>query len=273
MIIDFHIHSDTSSDNKMNIKDIYEAAAAKGIKHICITNHHEPSEITKGDFRQSMTDDELESTKRQIEELKKDSRVKIYFGVEMSYTEENEEYIRKYLAGNGFDFVLGSIHYTNGMVVSDAKNREKMQGKDPAKVRQEYLRLLKKAIKTKLFDVMSHLDIYQRILDDIPFEQAKKDWEEVADLMVENGVGFEMNTSKSKPYSNIVPPRPGSTYPSKEIIKLLVNRGVRRITIGSDAHALEEIGHELDGATEFLKSIGIKEVYRFEKREAIPEPL
>ncbi|MBU2560895.1 MAG: histidinol-phosphatase HisJ family protein [Nanoarchaeota archaeon] len=272
-MIDFHIHSDTSSDNKMKISDIYEAAAAKGIKHICITNHHEPSETKNGDYKQSMTDEELENTNRQIAELGKDGRLKIYFGVEMSYTEEEEDYIREYLAHNGFDFVLGSIHYTNGLIVSDSKNREKMKGMDHAKVREEYFRLLKRAIKTRLFDVMSHLDIYQRIMDETPFEETKKDWEEVARLMVENNVGFEINTSKSKPYANAGVIKPWSTYPSKEIIKLLVERGVKKITVGSDAHELEEIGQQLDGAIEFLKSLGVKEIYRFEKRKAIPEPI
>ncbi len=266
MILDFHIHSNTSSDNKMTIREAYEAAVSAGLKHICITNHHEPFEVKNGEYKQSMTDQELENTKKQICELKKDGRVKIWFGVEMSYTEEEEEDIREYLAKNDFDFVLGSVHYNAGYVMADSRTREKLKNADHNAIRQEYFKNLKKAIKSKLFDVISHLDIYKRAISEVPFSEEKYEWIDVADNLLHCGVGFEINTSHSHKITD-------GTYPRREVIELLVRKGLKKITIGSDAHTPQDIGRNITKIEELLKSLGIKEVYRFEKREAIPEKI
>ena len=269
MLIDFHIHSNTSSDNKMTIKEAYEAAAALGLKHICITNHHEPSEIKKGDYKQSMTAEELENTKNHIEELKKDGRVQIWFGVEMSYTEKEEEYIQSYLAKHSFDFVLGSIHYNAGHIMSDQKTREKLKDADPYiidSIRKEYFMNLKKAIRSGLFDAISHPDIYRRAITEIPFSEEKYEWIDVADNLLNSGTGFEINTSQSKT-------EPDGTYPRREVIELMIRKGVKKITIGSDAHAATDIGRNIGKTENLLKSLGVKEIYRFEKRQPIPEQL
>jgi histidinol-phosphatase (PHP family) len=259
MLIDFHIHSNTSSDSDMTIKEIYERAVELGIKDICITNHHEPCEIKKGDHKQSMTDKELENTKKQIAKLKKDGRVRIWLGIEMSYTEEDEEDIRQYLSTNAFDFVLGSVHYAAGHNLANRHTRDRLKDVDHEPIRKEYLRLLKKAIKSRLFDIMSHLDLYKKSISEVPFDEDKHEWIDVANNLLNCGVGFEINTGRGK-----------HIYPSAEILRLLVEKGVKLITIGSDSHKTEEIGEGIDKAEKMLEELGVKTIYRFEKRKPIP---
>ena len=261
--MDFHIHTNTSRDSNMTIKEAYERAAELGIKNICITNHHEPCEIKEGDFKHSLTDDDLDRYKTEVNETKKDGRINMCRGIELGYAEGAEEEIKTFLDKNGFDFVLGSLHHINEWHIGNPKTREKLKDKNPQNIYSEYFRLLKKAIKTRLFDVMSHIDLYKRVVPEPDFESVRKEWEEVADILLENNVGFEINTS----YRKIVP---DDTYPGIDVIKVMLEKGVKIITIGSDAHRPENIGRGIGKVEELLKNMGVNTIYRFEKRKLIP---
>ncbi|MFC1741226.1 histidinol-phosphatase HisJ family protein [Nanoarchaeota archaeon] len=264
MLMDFHIHSNVSSDCKMSIREAYESAVEKGIKNICITNHHEPSEVVKGDFQQSLTDENLATYRATVDELKKDGRVNIFFGIEMCYTEDEEEYIKEFLTKHSFDFVLGSLHYVDGIPVSHTEAREEAKDLDHGELYREYLRLLKKAIQTGLFDVIGHIDIYKKAISEPDFESVRAEWEEVASLLVENDTGFEINTSWSRTV-------PDGMYPDIKILKVLLEKGVKKITLGSDAHHPEHLGRNFESVIKVLKDLGVKQVHIFNKRE--PKPL
>lgn len=270
---DFHIHSETSSDTKMTCKVIIDAAVAAGLKHICITNHHEPCEVRQGDFRQSLTDEKLDRCRKDIS-AHTPSGLKVSLGVEMGYTESEEDDIREFLDRNKFDFVIGSIHYVKSMVISNPRNRGKFLDISDKKNKglfsnptiDEYFRLLKKAIAFGQFDVIGHADIFKRCLDPPEFSSLKTRWEEVADLLLKHDVGFEVNTSRERE-------EPGGLYPDKKVIKLFIDKGIRKVTIGSDAHKPEDIGRRIDEVKTLLKSYGLKEIFTFEKRRPVPVPL
>jgi len=266
MLIDFHMHSDTSADSKQSIREIYDTAVEKGLHHICITNHMEHSEIRKGDYHQSMTDKEIQRCRSEIDELNKEGKVQVSFGVEIDYADEDEEDIRLFLSEHEFDFVLGSIHYCEGWNLGNPNNNEKMKDIPHRRVIDEYFLLLKNAIKSGLFDVMSHLDIYKRVLDDPGLDELKDEWDEVAELLLKHDIGFEINTSHTKLVE-------GSTYPGNEIIDYLVGKGIKKITTGSDAHRSEYVGHNISDVLDHLRRIGVTQVYRFEKRLPIPEDI
>ena len=117
------------------------------------------------------------------------------------------------------------------------------------------------------FDVMAHLDIFRRVLvDKYYFENNLSDWNEVADLLLEKDIGFEVNTSGMRFDGK-------DFYPSEKLISFLIKKGIRKITIGSDSHKYEHIGSNYEAAREFLKSNGIKRIFYFKKREAVPYPL
>jgi len=261
MIMDFHLHCNTSVDTKLTVKEIYDIAVQKGIKNICFIGHHEPSEIAQGTVNQSLTPEGFQRYKKEFEEIKKDAKINVYFGVEMSYNEGFEEDIKKFLKENKFDYVLGSVHYTLGMQLADSKIKDKIQATDPDKICIEYLRILKKAIKTGMFDSIAHIDIYKRLMKEEPdFKLHKKDWEEVAELLAKHKTCFEINTSYTKDKYK-------GTYPNEEIIKLFIDKGVNMITIGSDSHKPENIGRGIEDAEKLLKGLGITKVCLFENRK------
>ena len=265
MILDFHLHSNTSPDTKLEVEEIYTEAVRKGIKYVCITNHHEfYNRLSKMGF--TLTEKKLKNCLSDIKQLNLNKNTTLFFGTEIGYWQEYENPIKDFINSVQFDFVIGSVHGLPGLEVSDSRTRFKLVGRPKLqrKIVDDYFLKLKEAIKSQLFDVIGHIDIYKRIMPEPKFVNLKVQWEEIADLLIENNVGFEINTS----YTNHFGKNPElAVYPSKEIIKLFVQKGVKKITIGSDTHRIEQLGNQIDDVEKYLKSLGVKQICYFEKRE------
>ena len=78
--------------------------------------------------------------------------------------------------------------------------------------------------------------------------------------MLKHKIGFEINTSRHREAAN-------GFYPHPRVIELLVKKGVRTITYGSDSHVYETIGHNYDRVVALLKSLGITQLCMFTKRK------
>ena len=60
------------------------------------------------------------------------------------------------------------------------------------------------------------------------------------------------------------------TMPGKELLEIYKNNGGRYVTIGSDAHLVEDIGADYMEAKELLKEVGLQEViYRQRIRQIV----
>lgn len=251
-MIDFHIHSDTSRDNKNRIREIYKKAEEKGLGCICITNHHEFND-TSG-YELTLSEGQIQDCRKEISELH--GKTKVLFGVEMGYDESSEGSIRSFLHKNEFDFVIGSVHFVEGYLLSDTRNRGKFS---PAAL-DEYFRLLKKAIAFGEFDVIGHIDIFVKTMEHPDFEVLKPQWAEVADLLLKHTTGFEINTSRDLQVA-------GGFYPHPKVIEFFIRKGVRTITYGSDSHSYDRIGHNYGKVTALLKSLGINRLCMFNRRK------
>ncbi len=251
-MIDFHIHSNTSLDNKNLIREIYKTAEEKGLRCICITNHHEFRDTSS--YGLTLSEEQIRECREEISGLH--GKTQALFGVEMGYDESSEEDIRSFLRKNKFDFVIGSVHFVEGLAVSDSKNRGRFS---PAAL-DEYFRLLKKAIAFGEFDVIGHIDVFVKTLRHPDFEALKPRWEEVADLLLRHKTGFEVNTSRGLQVAD-------SFYPHPKVIELFVQKGIRTITYGSDSHSYDRIGHNYDKVVALLRSLGVDQLCLFTKRK------
>ncbi|HEY8805378.1 MAG TPA: phosphoesterase, partial [Clostridium sp.] len=72
---------------------------------------------------------------------------------------------------------------------------------------------------------------------------------------------IELNTSGLRYKLN-------SMHPSREILKRYLELGGKIITIGSDAHVLNDLWADFDKAIVELKEIGFKEITTFKNRKS-----
>ena len=87
-------------------------------------------------------------------------RIDVRLGLEADYAEGHEEELARWLARADWDLVLGSVHWVAGGWIDDPATspaRFAREGAEP--LYDEYYRLLAKAARTGLFDVLTHFDL------------------------------------------------------------------------------------------------------------------
>lgn len=260
---DFHIHSDFSMDCKYLMEEMVKASIEKNLKGICFTDHID-YEVGKDkidiDFR-------VQDYFRKIKKVKythmKD--IEILAGVEIGLQPHLADRYNSLIEGNPFDFIIMSIHAIEG---SDIYLDNFTQGKDPLEaILQYYDYMYQSLLAFDNFDIVGHFDYIDRYFlqtDDIPsFKEYAGPVEKILSLLIEKGKGLELNTAGK---------RYGLDYynPKNEILELYRDLGGEIITIGSDAHRPEDLGHDYRLAEKLLRELGFKYIYIFKERKKYP---
>ena len=156
------------------------------------------------------------------------------------------------LAPYPWDFLLGSVHWIDGLAVDQRPGL--WADNTVEEVWGLYARELAAAARSGHFDALSHPDLVKIFGDRVEW-----DWQPVIDAL--DGVALEVSTAGlHKPV--------GELYPDAALL-----RGARRITLASDAHLAEDVGRDLDQAVEYARAAGFETVTVFEARSARQEPL
>ena len=259
-LIDYHIHSNNSFDSKEAVSAICEAAIEKGINEICFTEHFAVKEGIKsyGFFNLKKFSDEI----KECREIFKDKLI-IRAGIEICEPHENEEELREVLENIPFDFILGSVHnfdYNIGLITY-------MSSHSKEESYSRYFEEVNKVCTSHHIDVVAHLDLMKRYAfnthGNYDFNEYKEKIEEVLKNIIKAGKGIEVNTSTLRGMVN-------ETMPSIDILKMYYDLGGEIITVGSDAHKVEDVGADIKESMDVLKNIGFKNIYTFQNRQAIP---
>lgn len=251
-MIDYHMHSHWSGDSNAEIMSICEAAANKGLRQICITEHldFEPTDISYQalDYNRCLS---------QIEEARNifEDKLTICFGVEVDYQERFGARIKEFLDTKKLDYVIGSAHYIDGILL---ENHDKyFPGKSEKEAYRPYFDNVLKTVKTGWFDTLAHMDLCKRYgvryygsFDWAPYAEQINN---ILAAVIEQDMTLEVNTSGLRQ-------SPGSTYPERSILELYYSLGGRRIIAGSDAHKEEDVGSDIRQTLEMIKSIGFESI-------------
>lgn len=187
---------------------------------------------------------------------------KIYLGlgIELGQWYLQPKSAAKVLSTNPYDYVLASLHRVDHsdlfMFDYRAIDREAL--------RQHYVDGLIQIASTGDYDCMAHLDLIKRYAAFQGFSLRMEDCRDavytILETVVERGKGLEINTSGL--CSVLKEP-----LPSKEILTWYRQLGGEIITVGSDAHTIEQLACGYAEAEEILRDIGFRYVTRFHKRE------
>ncbi|UCE26713.1 MAG: hypothetical protein JSW52_10255, partial [Candidatus Coatesbacteria bacterium] len=210
---------------------------------------------------------DYETIRAEIERLRRKhaGEVDVLFGVEVSYVSAREEDIRAALAGKDFDYIIGGIHASDGIYISEPKCRDYMAGQTAREVYTRFFEETWKAVESGLFDILAHMDLCKRFGVEFygPF-----DIEQVGDGLVERvirmtvaaGVALEVNASGTWQ-------GPEETYPARRILEMYRDTGGELITVGSDAHAPARAG-DISAAEELVAAVGLPAPVVFRGRKA-----
>lgn len=279
---DYHVHPNYSIDaSPAAIKDYCYKALDLGLAEICFTTHLEldPERRDKGNFvmvngekRPACHFNWLDSYFAEITRMQaelKSSPLAVKAGLEIGYCPGVEKEIERIVHDYPFDFILGAIHCLEHISISSQKESPSYFGsRTAAQVRDEYFGLLSEAVKTGFFDCIAHVDLYRRYglnyLGLAVHTLHRGAIEPVFAEMSRRGMGLEINTSSRRRGLK-------EFHPSKEILKLAVKSGIRVFTVGSDAHAPDELGQGIAEALAMLDELQVAN-HVFTRRKAIPCP-
>ncbi len=272
-MIDYHIHTRHSIDAEGTVREYCEQAVKRGLNEICITNHCELDPLRNDSFirfdnhPEPFTRDNL--LRLQDEVLReraffRKSGLEVKFGLEVGYYDGIESHLQEATDGIDFDFLLGSIHCLDHICIDSSKECSLYFSNHTAsKLLENYFQAVEHLINSKLFDAVGHLDVYKKYgldyygekINSLPEDSLRR----IFQLMEENNVALEINTAGLR--------RIKEYYPSRSLLQYAQSQGLTRITIGSDAHRVEDLGKGIYQGLEYAKSYGFNVVYGFENRK------
>lgn len=257
-MFDFHIHSSVSFDSVTPALDIARAAAAKGLREICFTDHWDylPRPTDKHDLFS------LDDYAKAYDNLSVDG-LTVRRGVELGFNEWNAPECKELLKRRNFDFVIGSVHYADG---HDPHYAEYWNEKT---VEQAYMRYMESELECiKLhdeFDVLGHLTYVCKSPNNpfhapLEYSSCREIADEIMRFLISHGKGIEINTSGVDKGVDFIP--------NFEYVRRFKELGGEIITVGSDSHDAVRVGQYCHQVVDALKDI-FGYVCTFEERKPV----
>ena len=254
-MIDGHIHFEKQPYSLDIVESMVKTAMEKGIDEIWLLDHtHKFKEF--GFLYQNLKEDltvKWYAKKKPISVWEyiefigyiksKKWPIKIKFGLEVCYFPDSEKQLRKVLDSlPKFDFIIGSVHFEFGTAIDIKK--ELQDRFDIAELYIEYFNIQRKAVRSRLFDVIGHPDaikqygnypdreLYLHLIEEFAEELAKYN------QMVENNSGLMRH---GFPYGGM----------SEDMLNIFKKHNIKYHR-SSDAHVYQYIGRAFDTLKESL---------------------
>lgn len=244
---DQHVHSAFSFDSQAQLTDECAAAAAAGLAGLTFTEHFsvDPLDVSYGVL-------DYPAYRQAISACQDAYAGQLDIGCGLEIGEPHLEKCRTSLAearrGMQLDFVIGSVHN-----IGSIKLRNFQKGKRKEEIYDAYFQEILEMVQTADIDVVGHLDLAKRYAFDVvgtyDFTRYEAQIAKILETIIKRGLGIEINTSG---WRNAV----GICYPAPEVVQLYHDLGGKYITIGSDAHRLEDIASNWQQAITVLKDSG-----------------
>ena len=257
-MFDYHMHTRVSFDAHETGEAMANAALAKGLKEICFTDHVDYDPLGKmGCMAFDTAVYNAEYDNLEVPGLK------IRRGMEFGMAADNVEQFKKDLQRRHFDFVLGSIHFVDGL---DVYFPEYWSDKTIFQAERRYLETTLECVQIHNdFDVLAHLTYIAKAQSHpdhrpVSFGDHREIIDEILRIVAAKGKGLEMNTSGMD--------RCGGFLPTADMFRRFKELGGEIVTIGSDAHQAVRVGQYAFDVCDIFRDI-FGYVCTFENRQPI----
>jgi histidinol-phosphatase (PHP family) len=263
--MDLHVHSTCSSDGRSSIRDYARQARSAGLMAVGFCEHadFDPRDRDYHYLDLARYDRELARAREEFPE------VLLLQGVEITYQAGLNGQICSWLSCHPWDYILASVHlvdYDDGWAVVSEPGTAKayFAAHTCHEAYVPYFEELLRAARSGLADVLGHMDLVKRYgtAHYGPFEPRAFSAEirTVLRATIEAGMGLEINTSGLRQ-------SPGEAYPALKVLRWYRELGGEIVTIGSDAHHVQELGASTLDAWELAQAAGFHAVAYYESRQ------
>ena len=257
---DFHTHSSFSTDSTEPLIEMAKAAAEKGLRTICLTEHMD-YDYPCGEF---LLDTEAYRAELMRVKSELSGKVEVLFGVELGLMDYLAPRLNGFAAAWDFDFIIGSSHLVDGKDPYYPEYFESLGSKNG--ILRYFESILANVRAFDNFDVYGHLDYVVRYSPEKSYEPL--DYREIIDeilrALISRGKGIEVNTAG-------IASGMGYPHPNAFILRRYKELGGEIITVGSDAHDRTRVAADFDRAQAALEEAGFDRytVFRHRKPEFV----
>ena len=257
---DFHTHTYFSFDGELDStpEALCRRALEAGISDICITDHCDIDCESEGLYPAYRHEEAFAEMLRAKEKFR--GRVNLCLGIELGNPHHAPDEAAKVLAAHPYEFVIGSLHNLKDMPDFCMFRYEMMT--------PEWIdRLFSKALDEQMelcrfpgIHTLGHSTYMHRYLTvaGIKFDFAPYRDRFVAlfEELIRRDVALEVNVSTLwKGY--------GFAMPDREVLQLYKSFGGELVTIGSDAHAPENVGNCISDGSRLLRECGFDKIVAY----------
>ncbi|MBL7212293.1 MAG: histidinol-phosphatase HisJ family protein [Desulfobacteraceae bacterium] len=260
---DYHIHTVLCKHAERDVSDYKRAAQRHEITEICFSDHGPNPDGYDPRHRMEMR--QFPSYKQMVTSLQDSNPPVVLFGIETDFYEGCEKFLGEWLPRQGFDLVIGSVHYIEGWGFDNPSERHVWDSVDVADTWRKYFDLVGRMADSGLFDAVGHLDLPKKFGYRPPDKAIKEIVQPALDRIARAAMGIELNTSGLRKTV-------GEIYPSPLIVSLAREREIP-ICFGSDSHTPEDIGAGFDLALGLASEAGYKSHFRICQRSMELTPL
>ena len=261
-----------------------EAAAARGVEEICITEHlfrfrqadrllsgwwdADPDgrlrEQTAAYWAEHATGDLEEYVGAVLGAAGAGAPIPVRLGLEVDYYPGRMGEVAELLDGWPFDLLLGSVHWLGAWgfdQMGDPVVDEQWESRDVEAVWDAYVAAIEELAATRTTDVLAHPDL-AKVAGIVPAGELAPWWDRLAKAAAENGVAAEVSSAGwRKPAAE--------EYPAPGLLARFQAAGVP-LTTASDAHELALVADGTDRLHTLLGNAGCTELCGFERRRPSP---
>jgi histidinol-phosphatase (PHP family) len=258
VIVDYHMHlrdpAERLDHSVSAIERFVERARERRIDEIGFTEHvyyfRQTEEIWDLPYQTERCVYDLDAYVDAVLEAKRQG-LPVKLGLEVDYVGARQERLAELLAPYPWDYLLGSVHWIDGLAVDQEPGIWAARSVD--EVWHLYFTALAELAASGAVDVLAHPDLakfFGRRPDD-----PQRFYPEL------DGVAIEISTAGlHKPV--------GELYPDPALLE-----GRPPVTLASDAHVPQNVGRDFDQALALARAAGIETVSVFEQRRRRQEPL
>ena len=257
---DYHTHTHFSFDGTGTPDELCEAAVARGVTDLAITDHFECNWRTEAAYPPFDAEAHFKAIVSAKEKYK--NKLNLSYGIEIGqynqYPEEADALLKKY----DFDFIIGSLHNLRGALDFYYWDFNTIfRDMNPSYLGhtfEKYIDELCEVVDTfDGVDTIAHLTYMSRYCaisgNHYDFTKHAQKAEELFKRMVAKDIALEVNVSTL--WKGL-----GFALPDRDFLTVYKDCGGRLITVGTDSHGADHIGECIDDAFSLLRSVGLKDI-------------
>jgi histidinol-phosphatase (PHP family) len=263
---DLHLHSTCSADGQSSIVEYARQAEGLGLAEVGFCEHadFDPRDRACGTLDLARYDREMAEARAMV------PGVRLLQGVEITFQAGLAAEIGAWLRTHRWDYVVASVHlvdYADGWAIisESAATAAYFRQHSQRQAYLPYFAEVLRAVQSGLGDVLGHLDLVKRYGTGVygPFEPTvfEEEIRAVLRAMIERGMALEVNTSGLRQ-------GPGEPYPALTVLRWYREMGGERLTLGSDAHSVGDMGAGLAEGEALARAAGFGALATFEQGEA-----